>query len=135
MPNRPARGTVEPEAMTMTENTHRPRHAAPVDETLEHPVDGAGHGTELGPDESSRFPEVLDDGHTAQVVEGDELTAPGAHVGDVLDEGETARDVEGVGMRDRDTAAVHGPAGEVLDEGETAREVEGEPYPDGRAIP
>ncbi|WP_147572769.1 hypothetical protein [Cellulomonas massiliensis] len=118
--------------MTMTENTHEPRHAAPV----EHPVDdptGAGHGTELGADDHSKFPDVLDDGHTAQVVEGDELTAPGGHVGDVLDDGETARDVEGVGLGGRTTA--HGPVGEVLDEGETAREVEGEPYPDGRAVP
>lgn len=123
-----------PEAMTMTENTHEPRHAAPVTEPVEDPT-GAGHGTELGTDENSHFPEVLDDGHTAQVVEGDALTAPGGHVGDVLDDGETARDVEGTGLGRTGAATAHGPTGQVLDEGETAREVEGEPYPDGRAVP
>jgi len=73
-------------------------------------------------------PDVLDDGDTAQIVEG-------AGVGhlvpddgdDVLDRGETARVVEGEGV----AADVHHDGDDVLDDGETAGVVEADGPPKG----
>ncbi|MEN0128683.1 MAG: hypothetical protein AAGC49_04535 [Brevundimonas sp.] len=71
-------------------------------------------------------PEVLDDGDTARIVEGEGAghLVPG---GDVLDEGETARVVEGEGV----AADVFHDGDDVLDEGETAGVVEADGPPKG----